>query len=193
MSTRSDTCECYKAYKSTGCTKSGDKKLEIQEKTMPSPSNGVNSRCSGTDGCLPLLSGQSFQSHPPGHWHMFLGELSNEGVRNALAQEETTMGANHHTLLTPREHDVRSSLVLHEPWTRGSDDRDDDMIFFVSLEGVDVEYRVFPGETRGLQRVFDRVSLSVVGSDDLELLPFLNVTPSNLYGGFDLSFVLNDG
>ena len=67
------------------------------------------------------------------------------------------------------------------------------MVFFVSLKRVDVEYRVCPCETRGLQRVFDRVSLSVVGSDDLEFFIFFYVTPSNLYGGFDLSFVLNGG
>ena len=121
---------------------------------------------------------------------MFLGELPNEGLRHALVLQESTMSANHHTLLTPREHDVRSSMVLHEPRSRGSDDRDYDMVFFVSLEGIDVEHSVLPGETCGLQRVFDRVSLSVVGSDDFELPLFLNVTSSDLYGGLDLSLVL---
>ena len=60
------------------------------------------------------------------------------------------MGTNHHALLAPREHDVRSSLIPHEPGSRSSDDRDDNVVFFVSLEGVDVEYGVFPGEARGL-------------------------------------------
>ena len=103
---------------------------------------------------------------------MFLGELPNEGVRNAPVQQEPTMGAYHHTLLTPREHYVRSSMILHEPRSLGSDDRDDDVVFFVPLEGVDVEHRVRPDEICGPQRVFYRVSLRVVGGDDFEFLPF---------------------
>ena len=47
------------------------------------------------------------------------------------------MRANHHALLAPRQHNIRPSLVLHEPWTRSPDDRDNDVVFFVALEGVD--------------------------------------------------------
>ena len=49
------------------------------------------------------------------------------------------------------------------------------MIFFVSLERVDVEHRVFPGETCRLECVLDRVSLGVVRGDDLELSALLDV------------------
>ena len=65
------------------------------------------------------------------------------------------------------------------------------MIFFVALEGVNVEHRVFPDETRGLQGVLDRVALGVVGSDDLEFFPVVDITPGNFDDGFHFSFVLS--
>ena len=86
--------------------------------------------------------------HPPCFLYLLLSKLPNEGPPDAPVVQEPTTGTNNHTLLTPREHNVCPSAVLHEPRGRGPDDRDDDMVFFVTLEGVDVEYRVFPGETR---------------------------------------------
>jgi hypothetical protein len=141
-----------------------DAKTRKQEREQRS-SPQVADHFSGN--CLPVLSGQILQSHPPGHRHMFLGELPDEGLRYALVQKKPTVGANHHTLLTPRKHDVRPSLVLHEPRRRGSDYRDDDVVRFVSLKRVDVEHSVFPGEACGFQGVLDRVPLGVVGGDDL--------------------------
>ena len=122
---------------------------------------------------------------------MFLSELPNEGIRYALVQQKPTVGANHHALLTPREHDVRPPLVLHEPWRLSPDYRDDDVVLFVSLKGVDVEYGVFPGETCGFQGVLDRVPLGVVGGDDFELFLLMDITAGYLHSGCDLSFVLS--
>ena len=99
---------------------------------------------------LPPLSGQSFQSHPPGTRYVFLGELPNEGVYDVPLQQEPTIGTNHHALPTPGKHDVRPPMIPHEPWSRCSDDRDDDVVFFVPLERIDVEYGIFPGEICGL-------------------------------------------
>ena len=141
--------------------------------------------------CLPLLGGQSFQRQPPGPRYMFFSELPNEGPRYVPSQQKPTVGANHHTLLTPREHNVRPSLVLHEPRRRGSDYRDDDVVLFASLKGVDVEYGVFPCEAGGFQGILDRAPLGVVGSDDFEVFLFLDVTTGYLHHGFDLFFVLS--
>jgi hypothetical protein len=67
--------------------------------------------------------------------------------------------------LHQREHNVRPSLVLHDPWRRGPDYRDDDIVLFVSLEGIDVGRGVLPGEACSFQ---DRVPLGVVGGDGFE-------------------------
>jgi hypothetical protein len=151
----------------TGCKSVEMKK--VQEKT-PSPMRRGKPRLDGTR--LPLLSSQSFQSHPPGLRDMLLRELPNKGLRDVLLLQEQTVGTNHHTLLTPREHDVRPSLVLHEPRGHSPDDRNDDVVCFVTLEGVDVEHGVFPGDSFGFEGVLDRVALGVVGCDDLEGFPF---------------------
>ena len=121
---------------------------------------------------------------------MLLSELPNEGLRDAPVLQEPTSRANHHTLLTPREHDVRPSLVLHEPRGLGPDNRNDDMVLFVTLERVNVEYRILPGEFRDLQGALDRVALSVVRSDDLERFSFSDVAPGYLNDGFHFSLVL---
>ena len=102
------------------------------------------------------------------------------------------MRANHHALLAPRQHNIRPSLVLHEPWTRSPDDRDNDVVFFVALEGVDVEHGVLPGETRSFQGALDRVALGVVGSDDLKVLSVFDVPLGHSDDCFHLSFVLSD-
>ena len=65
------------------------------------------------------------------------------------------------------------------------------MVFFVSLERVNVEDSVLPGETLGPERVLDRVSLGVVRGDDLEVLALLQVTPCNFDCGFDFTLVLS--
>ena len=100
------------------------------------------------------------------------------------------MRANHHALLAPRQHNIRPSLVLHEPWTRSPDDRDNDVVFFVALEGVDVEHCVLPGETRSFQGTLDRVALGVVGSDDLKVLSMFDVTLGHSDDSFHLPFIL---
>ena len=141
--------------------------------------------------CLPHLSGQSLQSNPPGLQYMFLSELPNQGLRYGPLHQKLTVGADHHTLLAPREHDVRPLLVTHESRGLGSDYRDDDVVPFISLKRVDVEYGIFPSEVCRFQRGLDRVPLGVVGGDDLEFLPFLDVTTSYLHDSSDFSFVLS--
>jgi len=122
---------------------------------------------------------------------MLLSEFPNQSLRYSLPQQEPTVGANHHTLLAPGEHDVCPPLVHHEPRRRGSDNRDDDVVALVSLKRIDVEHRVFPGEVCSFQRGLDRVPLGVVGGDDLEFLPFSHVTTDYLRDGSDFPFVLN--
>jgi hypothetical protein len=173
--------------KDTGCKSVGMK--EVQEKTA-SPMRRGKSRLNGTR--LPLLSSQSFQSHPPGLRDMLLSELPDEGLRDVLLLQKQTVGANHHTLLTPGEHDVRPSLVLHEPRGQRPDDRNDDVVCFVTLERVDVEHGVFPGDFFGFEGVLDRVALGVVGCDDLEGFPFPDITLGHFHSGFHFSFVLGD-
>ena len=140
---------------------------------------------------LPLLIGQIFQSYPPSLRYVFLSKLPNEGLRDALLLQESTMGADHHTLLTPRKHDIRPSLVLHEPRTLSPDDGNDDVVLFIPLEGVDVEHSVFPREICGLQGALDRVALGIVGSDYFERFLFFDVPTGHLDDGFDFSWVLS--
>ena len=123
---------------------------------------------------------------------MLLSELPNKGPRNRLLLQEQAVGTNHHTLLTPREHDVGSPLVRHEPRARSSDDRNDGVVCFVALEGVDVEDRVLPRESCSLESILDRVALGVIGSDDLEVFPFLEITLGHFYGCLHFSFVLSN-
>jgi len=69
--------------------------------------------------------------------------------------------ANDHALLASRQHDVCPAHVLQEPYPLGTNQRDNDMIFFVScanvrqfssvstmhllaLEGVYIEAPIFP-------------------------------------------------
>jgi len=164
-----------------------EKNGEVQFHKQQNESRHINGSC------LPPLSGQSLQSHPPapGPRHMFHSELPNKGLRHGPVQQKPTVGANHHTLLTPGEHDVRPPLVHHKPRRRGPDYRDDDVVPFISLKRVDVEYGVFPGEVCCFQRGLDRVPLGVVGGDDLEFLPFSHVTTDYLRDGPDFSFVLS--
>ena len=122
---------------------------------------------------------------------MFFSELPNQSLRHGPLQQEPTVGTNNHTHLTPREHDVRPSLVLHESRGPSPDNRDDDVVTLVSLKRVDVEYGIFPGEVCRFQRGLDRVPLSVVGGDDLEFPPFSDVTTSYLHDSTDFSFVLS--
>ena len=65
------------------------------------------------------------------------------------------------------------------------------MVLFVSLEGVDVEYRVFPCQAGGFQRILDRAPLGIVGSDDFKVFLFLDVTTGYLHHSFDLPLVLS--
>ena len=81
---------------------------------------------------------------------MLLSKPPNEGPRDVPFLQEQTMCTDHHTLLAPRKHDVRPSLVLHESRVRSSNDRNDDMIRLIALEGINIEHSVFPGETRGI-------------------------------------------
>lgn len=132
-------------------------------------------RIRDTKWILPEVKGrifQIFQSHPAGFWYVLFSELPNERLLHGRSPQKPTMGQNHHTLLAPREHDVRSPLVLHEPRSRGPNDRNYDVIFFVSLKRVNVEDGVLPGEICGLERLLDRVSLSIVGGNDLEAFAF---------------------
>ena len=54
------------------------------------------------------------------------------------------------------------------------------MIFFVSLERVDIENRVFPGKAHDLQRVLNRVSLGIIWGDDLKLSSLEEVSPGHM-------------
>jgi len=80
---------------------------------------------------------------------MLFSKLPEEGPRDTPVLQKLMMRTDHHTLPAPREHDVRTPLVPQEPWGRSPDDRNDDMVFFVPLERVDVEYLVLPGKTCG--------------------------------------------
>jgi hypothetical protein len=123
---------------------------------------------------------------------VLLGELPDKGPCDGLLLQEQAVGTNHHTLPTPREHDVRPPLVLHEPRGISPDDRNDDVVCFVALEGVNVEYSVLPCESCGLESVLDRVALGVIGSDNLEISSFLEITLSHSYGRFHFPFVLSN-
>ena len=85
---------------------------------------------------LPPMSTQPLHSHPASHRYMLLRKPSDESQR-ARALHEPPVGQNQHTLLAPREHDVGPPPVCQEPWRIRSNDGEYDMIFFVSLEGVD--------------------------------------------------------
>ena len=141
---------------------------------------------------LPHLSSQIFQSHPPGFRDVLLSELPDKGLRNGVPLQEQAVGTDHHTLLTPREHDIRPSLVRHEPRGISPDDGNDDMVCFVALEGVDVEYRVLPCESCIFEGVLNRVALGVIGSDDLEIFSFPDITLGHFYGCSHFPFVLSD-
>jgi hypothetical protein len=123
---------------------------------------------------------------------MLLSELPDKGPRNGVPLQEQAVGTNHHTLLTPGEHDVRPSLVRHEPRGISPDDGNDYVVCFVTLEGVDVEYRVLPCESCIFEGVFDRVALGVIGSDDLEIFSFSDITLGKFYGRSHFSFVLSN-
>ena len=92
-----------------------EKNGEIQFHKQRNESRHINGSC------LPPLSGQSLQSNPPGLQYMFLSELPNQGLRYGPLHQKLTVGADHHTLLAPREHDVRPLLVTHESRGLGSD------------------------------------------------------------------------
>jgi hypothetical protein len=66
------------------------------------------------------------------------------------------------------------------------------MVCFVTLEGVDVEYRVLPHESCSFESILDRVALGVVWSDDLEIFFFQDITSGHFYGDFHFSFILSD-
>ena len=169
----------------------GTRERHTRKKTAKSSPQPRNKSRHVNRNRLPPLSGQSLQSHPPSLRYMLLSELPNQGLCHGLLQQEPTVGTNNHTLLTPGEHDVRPSLVLHESRGPSPDNRDDDMVTLVSLKRVDVEHGIFPGEVCRFQRGLDRVPLSVVGGDDLEFLPFSDVTASYLHDSSDFSFVLS--
>ena len=65
------------------------------------------------------------------------------------------------------------------------------MVSLVSLERVDVEHRVCPFETRSLERVLDRISLCVVGGDNLEVLALLDVPLRDMDCSSDFALVLS--
>ena len=121
---------------------------------------------------------------------MLLRKLPHKGPRYRFFLQEPTMGQDHHALLTPRKHHVRSPFVLHEPGRRRSDYRDYDVVFLVSLERVDIEHCIFPGESCHLECILDRVSLSVVRGDDLEIFALLDVLFGYANCGFDFTLVL---
>ena len=64
---------------------------------------------------LPPLRGKSFHRQPPGSRHMFISEEPNERLRYGLVLQKPGVRQDHHTLLAPRQHDVRPSFVHHEP------------------------------------------------------------------------------
>ena len=107
-------------------------------------------------------------------------ELPDKGLRCVPVLQEQTMRQNHHALLAPREHNVCSPLVPHEPWARRANNRNHDVVFFVSLERVYIEHGVLPRQISRLERVLDRVSLCVVRGDDLEVLVFTDVSFGDL-------------
>jgi len=121
---------------------------------------------------------------------MLLSELPNEGPRDLCVLQERTIRTDHHTPLTPGEHDVRPPMVLQEPRAHGPGNRNDDMICFVTLEGVNVEYRILPGEICDLQGALNLVALGVVGGDDLVCLSFLDVAPRDSNNGSHFSLIL---
>jgi hypothetical protein len=123
---------------------------------------------------------------------MLLSELPDKSPRNGVLLQEPAVGTDHHALLTPGEHDICPSLVRHEPWARSPDDGNDDVVCFVTLEGVDVEYSVFPCESRGLESILDRGPLGVIGSDDPEVFLFPDITLGHFYDCLHFSFVLNN-
>jgi hypothetical protein len=122
---------------------------------------------------------------------MFLSKPPDKGPRDALVLQEQAIGTNHHTFLTPREHDVRPTLVPHEPRGRSPDDGNDDVVCFVTLEGVHVEYRVLPSKSGSFEGVLDRVPLGVVWSDDLEVFSFLEISLGHFDSDFHFPFVLS--
>lgn len=80
------------------------------------------------------MKSQILQSHPLSFGYVLLCELSNKRLRHVPVPQELAMSQNYHALLAPREHDIRPPLVLHEPRSRRSDDRDYDVVLFVPLE-----------------------------------------------------------
>ena len=64
------------------------------------------------------------------------------------------------------------------------------MIFLVSLERVDIEYCVFPGNARGLQRILNCVSLGIIWGDDLELSSLPEVSLGHMDSTIDFGCVL---
>ena len=123
---------------------------------------------------------------------MLASKAADESLRHILFQEEHTMGQDHHALLASRQHDVRSPLVLHEPRSRRTDDRKDDVVFFISLEGVDVEDGVLPHDTLRLECILDRISLGIIWSDDFEVFSLPDVAFGDMDCGFNLTFVLSN-
>jgi hypothetical protein len=65
------------------------------------------------------------------------------------------------------------------------------VVFLVSLEIVDVEHGVFPGEACRLERVLDRVSLGTVRGDDLEVFALLDVLLGYTDCGLNFALALN--
>ena len=150
-----------------GCKKKCREQEKKIRKKRSSPSNGDKS---------PTVESQILQRHPPSPRDVLLTELPDQGLRCALVLQEQTMRQDHHALLAPREHDICSSLVPHEPWFGRANNRNHDVVFLVSLERVDIEHGVLPRQTSRLERILDRVPLRVVRSDDLEVFIFSDIT-----------------
>ena len=141
----------------------------------------------------PPVKNQIIHSHPLSFGYVLLSELPNQRLRHRVVLQELTTSQDHHALLAPRKHNVRPPAILHEPRLPRPDDRNYDMVFFISLERVNVKHCVFPDDVRILERVFYRISLSVVRSDDSEVFAFVEVTGGDSNCGFDFAFILNEG
>jgi hypothetical protein len=139
-----DACGYKAEY--TGCKTAQTR--EVQEKTASSKRRD-EPRFDGTR--LPHMSSQSFQSHPPGPRDVLLSELPDKGPRDGFFCKNKRL-VQIIILFLHRESMtfVRRWFVMN-PGARSPDDRNDDVVCFVTLEGVDVEYRVLPCESCGLR------------------------------------------
>ena len=120
---------------------------------------------------------------------MFLRKPPNKSPCSR-ALHEASVGQDQHTLLAPREHDVCPPLVRHEPRGGRPNDGKYDVILLVSLERVDIEYRIFPDKTAVLKCILYCMSLGVIWGNDLELSSLSEVSSGHTDDAIDFGWVL---